>query len=261
MGVNYSAPTQINSRISEFISETINETVLNCSAANTSVQKINISNLTLEGCGLEISDLSQSIDSNIDLTCVLKGENIKNITNDIGNKVESEIKKTTSGLTFSSNVDKSFVDNSIKEKIMNTIINKNIIDCSVKTANEQLIEINNIKVLNCPAIAPTVKISNLTQLLIINAVAKCSGDIINQEDIDNISKNVTSSINETITEGFTATGLIMISAVIGVIIFCISLTVILFKSGIIGGGSKVMPVQPIQSPMMPTYMNYPYPRY
>lgn len=218
MGGSVSSATQVNSKITEIITEKINENVSSCAAASSSSQKINISNLTLEGCNLEFSDIGQTIDSNIDLTCVLEANNLTKIKSNIENALDSEIKQATSGLTFGANVNVSNIKSDIKEKIMNTIINKNIIDCSVNKANEQLISISNLKVLNCPAIAPTVKISNLKQFIISNAVSKCTGEIINQDDLDNISKNVTKLSSKSSIEGISGSQLSSVSLSVFIII-------------------------------------------
>lgn len=245
MGANISSAKQYNEQITDIVSTTINETIQKCSAASSSSQKIEIKGLTLEGCSLEISDLNQTIDSKIDLTCVLTTENKTKMTNDIQKKIDSAVENATKGINFGLNAQLNDTVNKIKEKIKNEIINKNVLDCSVNAANNQLIEISDLKVLNCPAIAPTVKISNLTQLLVTNAVAKCTGDIISDDDISNISKSEIKSESKNILEGLSGFELMGIIGGIIVLVVIGGGIYLFFKSG---AATRMSPMYPPPPP-------------
>lgn len=229
MGANVSSAQQINQQITDIISSTINETVQNCSNASVSVQKVNISDITLKGCGLEISGISQKIDGNIDLTCVLTVDNKSKMQNDINAKIDSAVKNAISGLNLGANVQLSNNINQIQNKIKNEIINRNVIDCSVNAANTQLVDISKLKVLDCPSIAPVVKINDLTQLILTNSVAKCTGNIVSDDEINNVIAMSTKSSIENTLQGLSMYDF-FISGIVLIIILIIS-SILLFFSG------------------------------
>ena len=203
MGASNSSAKTVTDQVVEAISEVINTTIQECSAASNAVQKINISDLTLENCNLEISDISQSIDSTVDLNCALKAENEAKANNDMLQKLNTLSESLKSGIGIGLSNQQTEQIASVKTRIENKVINENIFRTVLTNVNDQLINISNLKILNCPSIAPTVKISNLNQLLVTKSVSDALGEVISNTEFDNIIKQDTSQTSQIKNEGLT----------------------------------------------------------
>lgn len=202
MGASNSSAKIVTDQVVEAISEVINKTIQECSASNTAVQKINISGLTLENCNLQISDLSQSIDSSVDLNCALTTANEATANNEILQKLNTLAESFKSGIGIGLSNQSSEQIASVKTRIENKVVNENIFRTVLTKVNDQLINISNLKILNCPSIAPTVTISNLNQLLVTKSVSEALGEVISNTEFDNIVKQDTSQTSTITNEGF-----------------------------------------------------------
>ena len=249
MGASNSSAKIVTDQVVEAISEVINETIQECSASNTAVQKINISGLTLENCNLQISDLSQSIDSSVDLNCALTTKNEATANNEILQKLNTLAESFKSGISIGLSNQQTEQIANVKTRIENKVVNENIFRTVLTNVNDQLINISNLKILNCPSIAPTVTISNLNQLLVTKSVSEALGEVISDTEFDNIVTQDTSQTSTITNEGFNPT----LPSIIAIGVFGVIILI-----AVLYGITQLMKKVPnIPSPQFSQFQNQP----
>lgn len=259
MGNNTSSAFSATDIVNNVISSTIMSVSNRCGVDTSNVQEINVSDLNLVGCELNISGLSQQQSVSTNFNCFQQTQFANNIKNDLSNALDQQLKATLSGLNLNLNSQTDVETlTTIKNNIVNNVDMSSVSNCVSSNINSQKINVGKITA-NCTGMKnPKVNISDINQKIISDSVANCTqqsaalNSAITQ--LDNFVKQKLDAENQGLSMATLMTGLI-IFGVIALIILAIALgfnpfTMIMrFFSSLFSSGDEQQPsVPPAQPP-------------
>jgi len=209
--------------VNNVISTTIMSSSASCSSNTSNAQEINISDLHLVGCSLNISGLNQSQSVSNNFSCLQSTEFTNNIKNDLSTELDKQVTAALSGLNLSLNsqADVESLTN-IKNNIVNTVDMSSIANCVSSNINSQKINLGGFT-LNCTGMKnPTLNISDINQSIVSSSVASCtqSSTALNNAitTLDNFVKEKAAADNSGISTAALMAGLIVFGVVCLVIL-------------------------------------------
>lgn len=223
MGNNTSSAFSATNIVNDVINTTIMSVSANCSSNASNAQEISVSDLTLIGCELNISGLSQQQTIKNNFSCLQQTKFSNTIKNTLATNLDQQISAALSGLNIGLN-NQSDVETitNIKNNIVNSVDMSSISNCIATSINSQKVSVGKITA-DCTKMKnPQVNISDINQVIVSESVAKCtqSSSALNNAiaQLDNFVKTKAEASNE---------GLSTTALVIGLIVFGVVCLVIL----------------------------------
>lgn len=225
MGASQSKSKSTNVIINDIVTDIIMQSSQNCTSSNNNVQNMSISDLDLDNCDFNISDISQTANVNTVFVCNQSVQNTTELANQLSTKLDNELEAKIKGLNIGLNNVETETINILKNSIKTNVDISNISSCISNQTNIQDFNIKKIK-LNCRG--KKFNINNINQLIVSSLVANCIQNNSNvtqaANELDTIIKNKQSSS----LEGFDLNTGIIVSAVSSILIAVSIVSILLF---------------------------------
>lgn len=220
------ASTNVQETITESISKTIISVNSECEANTRIVQKLNISDISGEGCDITISGVEQASEANIVLNCNNENELISKIKNNLDESL-SQKAKAESTFSLSGAVSKN-LSNSIS-KFVNESNLSSVSSCIVNTDINQDLNISRLKCKN-----GSLTIKDISQTIIGKIAGKCiQENKAVAESVTEIEKN----FKQDAEARNSAMGVAIIASVLCACSVCIVSIIMVVSGKTSGGGS------------------------
>lgn len=167
---SFSASQTINNILTEIVIE--NST--SCESSAVTNQQINISNLRLNCKKVNISGVSQNANIILDMQCFANNSNQNDLSQELANKLVSELDTKISGLNLNNTQSTSI--NNIISNIVTNIKNSNFFNCVATSISSQLLNISDIEIKCGKDGEGEFNIENLTQMIVSQNVSKCMNE-------------------------------------------------------------------------------------
>lgn len=223
MGVRGSKTTQVNSTITDMITDIMMEDVMDCTT-NISASQI----LEIAGSNIQISGISQTQNVSIDSSCFQNAEKDLALQQKIVTEISAKLKEQSiAGLSWLNNSEKD-IQNHIENNILTKIGSKTLADCTASATVEQRIGV----------VGENIILADISKEQTLSMVRECMqgtvSKVVAEADLSSLaeseteSKEVTPVLGEAIAAfgDLGTTAIIVIVIVIAVILMAIVGTVI-----------------------------------
>ena len=225
MGASQSKSKSTNEIINDVITDVIMQSSQNCASSNNNVQNMSISDLDLDNCDFNVSDITQTASVNTVFVCSQTAQNTAELVNQFSTKLDNELEAKMKGLNIGLNNVETETVNNLKNAIKTNVDISSISSCISNQTNVQNFSIKNIK-LNCRG--KSFNINNIRQLIVSSLVANCIQNNSNVTEASNQLDNIIKNKQSSVLEGFDMNTGIIVSVVSSIIIVVSIVSVLLF---------------------------------
>lgn len=248
MGNQQSTASAVSDVVNKSVTNVLLNTSSSCKQSNTSVQKLDFSNITAgEGCSLNFNNISQTSTQTPNFSCSNSASNEQNLLNQFKTQLDQQAQSTVAGLAGALNSQSSSqIVNNLKNKIENNINISSVSQCVQDNIAKQKQNYNKI-VASCPGYCRNLQqcvgvdpklcdmskcstnFSNISQAITQAAVGQCMSSNTNVTKAINDASNQISQIAKSENKGidFAASlaslGVWFLPLIICVVLFCSSM--------------------------------------
>lgn len=186
--------TEFNSNLTQNISTQLVNFASSINAVTNNSQTISFTNLNLNGCNANFSNINQSVVAKYNFSQIAKSMTSQDF-NTMMTNAATEAVKNTSGITTgflsggAGNVNNTTnITNSNVNQLISNFTYNNFQTLLTQMDNTQTIDISNWTV-NCPASNPTFNISDISQSIVMDVVASQIASNVTSELVSILQKN------------------------------------------------------------------------
>jgi hypothetical protein len=269
MGNQQSTASAVSDVVNKSVTNVLLNTSSSCKQSNTSVQKLDFSNITAgEGCSLNFNNISQTSTQTPNFSCSNSASNEQNLLNQFKTQLDQQAQSTVAGLAGALNSQSSSeIVNNLKNKIENNINISSVSQCVQDNIAKQKQNYNKI-VASCPGYCRNLQqcvgvdpklcdmskcstnFSNISQAITQAAVGQCMSSNTNVTKAINDASNQISQIAKSENKGidfaalFASLGVWFLPLIICVVLFCSSMFGSIAASMMGEGGQGAGPGMP-----------------